>query len=94
MDNPDNDHWKAMGQLVGHIAEVAKVKLQLMKPRDLKIYAYIDSNFATNKETRKSVAGYGTTIEGCLASATSTTQPLVTLSSTQAEYVAASMCAT
>ena len=83
-----------MGQLVGHIAKVGKVKLQQMKPRNLKIYAHIDSNWVTKKETRKSVAGYGTTIGGCLVSATSKTQPSVTLSFTEAEYLAASMCAT
>jgi hypothetical protein len=66
----------------------------LIKPRDLKVYAFVDSNYATNKETRKSVTGYFVTIGGCLVSAASKTQPSVTLSSTEAEYIAASMCAT
>eukprot|EP00980_Cylindrotheca_fusiformis_P021891 scaffold8736_cov95-Cylindrotheca_fusiformis.AAC.1 len=65
-----------------------------MKPNDLKIYAYVDSNYATNKETRKSVTGFVVTIGGCLVSYSSKTQPSVTLSSTEAEYIAASMCAT
>jgi hypothetical protein len=94
MDNPGEEHWRAMGRLVGYIANQGTVKLRLMKPRDLKVYAYVDSNYATNKETRKSVTGYVTTIGGCLVSAASKTQPSVTLSSTEAEYVAASMCAT
>ena len=68
--------------------------LILMKPRDLKVYAYVDSNYATNKENRKSVTGYVLTIGGCLVSYSSKSQPSVTLSSTEAEYVAASMCAT
>ena len=62
----------------------------MMKPRDLKAYAFVDSNYATNKETRKSCV----TIGGCLISAASKTQPSVSLSSTEAEYIAASMCAT
>jgi hypothetical protein len=65
-----------------------------MKPKDLKVYAYVDSNYATNKETRKSVTGFVLTIGGCLVSYSSKSQPSVTLSSTEAEYVAASMCAT
>jgi hypothetical protein len=65
-----------------------------MKPKDLKVYAYVDSNYATNKETRKSVTGFVLTIGGYLVSYISKSHPSVTLSSTEAEYVAASMCAT
>jgi hypothetical protein len=83
-----------MGRLVGYIAGQGKVELCLMKPHDMKVYAYVDSNYATNKDTRKSVTGYIVTIGGCLISAALKTQPSVTLSSTEAEYVAASMCAT
>ena len=94
MGNPGREHWRAMGRLVGYIAGHDKVELRLIKPRDLKVYAFVDSNYATNKETRKSVTGYFVTIGGCLVSAASKTQPSVTLSSTEAEYIAASMCAT
>jgi hypothetical protein len=94
MDNPGEEHWRAMGRLVGYIAGQDEVELRLMKPRDFKVYAYVDSNYATNKETRKSVTGYFVTIGGCLVAAASKTQPSVTLSSTEAEYIAASMCAT
>jgi len=83
-----------MSRLVGYIAEQGEVELRLMKPKDMKVYAYVDSNYATNKETRKSVTGYFVTIGGCLVSAASKTQPSVTLSSTEAEYIAASMCGT
>lgn len=94
MDNPGEEHWRAMGRLIGYIAGQGEIELRLMKPRDFKVYAYVDSNYATNKETRKSVTGYFVTIGGCLVAAASKTQPSVTLSSTEAEYIAASMCAT
>jgi hypothetical protein len=94
MDNPGEEHWRAMKRLVGYIAKTETVELRLMKPKDLKVYAYVDSNYATNKETRKSVTGFILTIGGCLVSYSSKSQPSVTLSSTEAEYVAASMCAT
>ncbi len=71
-----------------------QVRASVDKPRNLKVYAFVDSNYATNKETRKSGIGYFVTIGGCLVSAALKTQPSVTLSSTQAEYIAASMCAT
>jgi hypothetical protein len=94
MDNPGLEHWRAMSRLIGYIAKTDTVELRLMKPKDLKVYAYVDSNYATNKENRKSVTGYVLTIGGCLVSYSSKSQPSVTLSSTEAEYVAASMCAT
>ena len=50
-----------------------------------------DSNFATNLDDRKSVSGYVATIGGMITSWSSKTQHVVTLSSTEAEYVAMSM---
>ena len=57
MDNPGKEHWRAMGRLIGYIAGQGRVELCLMKPHNMKVYAYVDSNFATNKEARKSVTG-------------------------------------
>ena len=60
----------------------------------MKVYGYVDSNWATNKENRKSVSGYILTLGGCLVNWVSKTQATVALSSTEAEYIAASTCAT
>ena len=94
MDKPGQDHWRAMERLIGYIANNDPATLVLRKPKDLKVYGYVDSNFATNKDNRKSVTGYVLTIGGCLVSYSSKSQATVTLSSTEAEYVAASTCAT
>ena len=56
--------------------------------------AFVDSNYATNKSNRKSVTGYVTALGGCPVNFVSKTQPTVSLSSTEAEYIAASTCAT
>jgi hypothetical protein len=43
MDNPWQEHLRAMGRLmVGYIAKDETVELRLIKPRDLKVYAYVD----------------------------------------------------
>jgi len=94
MDSPDESHWRSMGRLVGYIASNEPATLILKKPRDLKVYGYVDSNWATNKQNRKSVTGYILTLGGCLVTWSSKTQATVTLSSTEAEYIAASTCAT
>ena len=51
-----------------------------------------DSNYATNIEDRKSVIGYISTIGGMLTGWMSKTQQVVTLSITEDEYVALSLC--
>jgi hypothetical protein len=94
MDKPAEEHWRAMERVVGYVHQNDPSSLRLRKPRDLKCYAYVDSNFATNKDNRKSVTGFIVTVGGCIVSWSSKTQPSVTLSSTEAEYVAASTCAT
>ncbi len=93
MDKPGKEHWKAMKRLVGYLAST-DVHLKLREPLNLKVYAWVDSNFATNKETRKSVTGFFVTVGGGLCVFSSKLQPSVTLSSTEAEYYAASTCAT
>ena len=93
MDNPGDDHWKAMSRMIGYISEKEPI-VKLRKPWNLKVVAFVDSNFATNKETRRSVAGYVVTVGGCLINHLSKLIPAMTLSSTESEYYAASMCAT
>ena len=59
-----------------------------------KIVAYCDSNFAGDKNTRTSVTGFCIYIENCLISWKAQSQKSVTLSPTEAEYVAVSkVCA-
>ena len=60
--------------------------------RPLAIISCVDSDFAINKETRKSTMGYLVLLGGCLVSWSSKAQPSVTLSSTEAEYVTARLC--
>ena len=93
MDRPGDQHWRALHRLIGYIGGTY-AKLYLRKPNDLKVFGFVDSNFATNKDTRRSVTGYILTVGGSLISWMSKTQPSVTLSSCEAEYVALSTCAT
>ena len=56
--------------------------------------AFCDSDYAGDKAGRKSISGFVIYIQGCLISWKSRSQKSVTLSSTEAEYVAISeMCA-
>ena len=94
MDCPGPEQWKAVGRMVGFLRHEALHGLKFNVPKDLAIVGCVDSDFATNKDTRRSTSGYLVTLGGCLVSWSSKMQPSVTLSSTEAEYVAASLCAT
>jgi hypothetical protein len=67
--------------------------MKMRTPTSMRVVGYVDSDWAANRETRKSTTGFLVTIGGCLVSWQSKAQPSVTLSSTEAEYVALSMCA-
>jgi hypothetical protein len=58
----------------------------------MRVYAYVDSIYATNKDNRKSVSGALVTVGGTLVSWMSKNQSSPTLSSTEAEYVALMAC--
>jgi hypothetical protein len=94
MDRPGPDQWKAIARMIGYLKYEATHGLTYRTPKDLRIVGCVDSDYATNKETRKSTTGYLVLVGGCLVSWSSKAQPSVTLSSTEAEYVAASMCGT
>ena len=73
---------------------IAGRELKLRKPTELRIEAFSDSDFATNKDNRRSTSGNLVTIGGALVSWRSKSQQTVALSSTEAEYVALSSVAT
>uniref|UniRef100_A0A803MZL1 Reverse transcriptase Ty1/copia-type domain-containing protein n=1 Tax=Chenopodium quinoa TaxID=63459 RepID=A0A803MZL1_CHEQI len=67
------------------IAHVVRVECLVTK--------YSDSNYAADVDTRRSVIGYVFTLGGSVVSWKSTLQSLVTLSTTEAEYMALSFVA-
>ena len=89
---PTQDHWKALTRLVGYIkGTIGKGRL-LRKPKEMRIVAFTDSDYA-NGEDRKSVTGGVITLGGVPTNAMSKTQAIVSLSSTEAEYIALSAVA-
>ena len=94
LSSPGKLHWDKIGQIVGFLARNRKRVLKMRIPTRLHIViGYVDSDWAANRETQKSTTGFLITIGGCLVSWQSKSQPSLTLSSTEAEYVALSMCA-
>ena len=94
LNAPNNEHWNALRHLIGYIKSGQFQGMKMRAPKDRRVVAFVDSDYASDRGDRKSISGYLVTIGGCLVSWQSKKQTGVTLSSTEAEFVAMSMAAT
>jgi hypothetical protein len=95
MDGATDTHLKAMKRVM-EFTMATKTHQFAIFPKFKErhnIVGYSDSNFASDKDTRRSVSGFAIYYAGTLVSWKSKAQQCVTLSTTEAEYVAASQCA-
>jgi hypothetical protein len=94
LNAPNEEHWNALRHLIGYIKSVQFQGMKMRAPKDRRVVAFVDSDYASDRGDRKSISGYLVTIGGCLVSWQSKKQTGVTLSSTEVEFVAMSMAAT
>lgn len=86
--NPGMSHWRALHRVVGYLRQKKVHMIVYKAPVELRSQIFVDSNYETNTETRRSISGYIATIGGMISGWMSKMQRTVTLSSTEAEYVA------
>jgi transposase InsO family protein len=95
--DPRLEHWKALMQLLRYLATTADHGLVYDGHHDDGIeptlVGYTDSDWANDPDSRRSVTGYLFRMAGGAISWKSKRQPTVALSSTEAEYMAASEAA-
>ena len=93
LDGATEAHWKAMMRIIKYVLDTRSYSLRL-KPcvtnGNVTLRGISDSEFAGDRETRKSVYGYITYYCGAPISWKSKSGNSVTLSSTEAEYYASS----
>ena len=92
--DPRLEHWKALMQLLRYLDTTADHGLTYDGHHDDGIepalVGYTDSDWANDPDSRRSVTGYLFRMAGGAVSWKSKRQPTVALSSTEAEYIAAS----
>ncbi|KAL7153130.1 hypothetical protein ABFS83_04G144600 [Erythranthe nasuta] len=89
MSNLGLPHWEALKWLLRYLKGSVKIGLLFSKCRtDSELCGYVDSNFANNRDSRKSSTSYVFTLNGSCVSWKSQLQSIVVLSTTEAEYVA------
>lgn len=89
LDKPTNTLWKAGKRVLRYLKETKYLGLTFNDERKNEIIAYSDSDWATDKIDRKSVSGSVIFYHGCAVSWFSRKQQAVSLSSAEAEYIAA-----
>lgn len=90
MSNPGEPHWLAMKYLLRYLLDTMKLGLVYKEHEfDSVLSGYVESNYASNKDNRRSTTSYFFTQSGNCISWKSQVQPIVALSSTKAEYIAA-----
>ncbi|PKI38405.1 hypothetical protein CRG98_041185 [Punica granatum] len=90
MADPGKDHWKAVQWILRYLKGTADVGLLFKKDNNNKcrIVGYTYSNYAANRDKRKSMIGYVFTLSGRTVSWKAVLQYMVALSTTEAKYVA------
>jgi hypothetical protein len=94
MANPTELHFQVVKRVLRYIRGTVELGIFYKRRGDRMLLAYTDSDYAGDVCDRKSTSGYVFSLSGGAVSWTSKKQPIVTLSTTEAEYVAAASCAT
>ena len=88
MQQPREMHWRYVKRLLKYIKTTRNYCLIYRKTNNFNLTGYTDSDYAGDIEERKSTSGHVYKVGECLISWNSNRQQIVSLSSTEAEYIA------
>ena len=86
--DPAERHWRAVRKIIAYLNKTKDLGLVFVKDGDRKLSEYVDADYANKDNDRRSVSGVAVMVGGTVVNASSTTQHCVTLSTSEAEYVA------
>ena len=86
--SPSDAHWKAVNQILRYLKGTSGLGLTFRKGASTDLITFADADYARNKEHRRSVSGGVIMYLGAAIAYISRTQRCVSLSSTEAEYIA------
>ena len=88
MKNPGKKHWIGIKRVLWYIQGTLNYGLKFCHSDSFQFYGYSDADLASCIDTRKSTSGHVFRIGDATVSWRSKKQPIVALSSTEAEYIA------
>ena len=90
---PGQEHWTALKRVFRYLRGTTDLSIHFNGKIPNEAFAFVDADHANDPNTRRSVGGYVYLIAGGAVSWSSKKQSSVALSSTEAEYMAASSAA-
>ena len=87
MEEPIYSHCKALKRVLRYIQGTVSLGLFYSKTKDYKLVGYSDSDWCGDIDDRKSTSGYVFFMDNTIFTWLSKEQPIVTLSTCEAEYV-------
>ncbi|KAL1556436.1 Retrovirus-related Pol polyprotein from transposon TNT 1-94 [Salvia divinorum] len=88
MGQPGKEHWQAVKRIFRYLRGTSDVGLIYGGDTHCSVTGYSDSDYAGDVDGRRSMTGYVFTLGGSVVSWKATLQAAVTLSTTEAEYMA------
>ena len=85
--DPADRHWRAVRKLIAYLNKTKDLELVFVKGGNLKLSVYVDADYASKGNDRRSVSGVSVMVGGTIVNASRTTQHCVTLFTSEAEYV-------
>lgn len=82
-------HWNAVKRILSYLVGTPNLGIHFRKKGNTDLIGFSDADFANDLETRRSTSGYIFLLAGGPVTWSSQRQKLVTLSTTESEYVAA-----
>ncbi|RDX93243.1 hypothetical protein CR513_24525, partial [Mucuna pruriens] len=92
MEAPTSTHMKATKRILCYLKSTLDFGLFYSSSNEFKLVEFCDSDFAGDVDDRKSTTGFVFFMGGCAFTWNSKKQAIVTLSTCEAEYVAATSC--
>ena len=88
MSQPGKKHWQAVKRIFRYLKGTSDLGLIYRGDIQCLVTGYSDSDYAGDVDSRRSMTGYVFTLGGSVVSWKATLQPTVSLSTTEAEYMA------
>ncbi|KAJ4718340.1 Retrovirus-related Pol polyprotein from transposon TNT 1-94 [Melia azedarach] len=88
MGEPGKEHWQAVKRIFRYLKGTFDVGLIYRGDTQCLVTGFSDSDYAGDVDSRRSMTGYVFTLGSSVVSCKATLQPTVTLSTTEAEYMA------
>ena len=86
---PTERLWQAIMKILSYLNETRSLGITYVWGSGLSLNVYADADYASKENDRSSVSGIAVTLGGTVVSHTSKTQRVVSLSTSEAEYIAA-----